>query len=428
MEQVQRMTTPTADEIRRRVARGKSTWVRWAALVAVLLAGAAGVAVWTTPRDVAVAYRLDTIERGDIVTRAAATGTLEPTRIVTVGAEISGRIASVEVEDNDTVEAGQVLAVFDTTSLESQLQLARARVASSSASIRGAQANFDAAVTEHRRVRQLVDRGVLARAELDSIAATELRARSDLDRARAESQQSRASVEEMELQLKKAVILSPIDGVIMSRNVEPGQTVASSLQAPELFVVAEDLSQMRLDVWVDEADVGVVAPGQEATFEVAAWPNKTFHAVVEKLDLSPTTTENVVTYAAVLSVDNPEGLLRPGMTANATIVTGKREDVLRVPNSALRWRPPADDEAQAGSPLLPTGRWRGRRNDRSNEDGGTVGTVYVSRAGEPVEMRIQTGRSDGRFTEVVGGELKEGDQVITGIDEVSPDGGRGGRS
>lgn len=196
-----------------------------------------------------------------------------------------------------------------------------------------------------------------------------------------------------------------------------GQTVASSLQAPELFVVAEDLSRMKLNVGVDEADVGRVEPGQKATFEVAAWPGRQFDAVVEKIDLSPTTTTNVVTYAASLAVDNTDGLLRPGMTANATIVTGRREGVLRIPNAALRFRPDSGaSEQSAGSPLLPGGqRFRNRQSPSATASAGGRGTVYVLRDDIPTEVRVRTGQSDGRFTEILDGELREGDEVVLGL-------------
>jgi HlyD family secretion protein len=221
------------------------------------------------------------------------------------------------------------------------------------------------------------------------------------------------------------VIVSPIDGVVLIRNVEPGQTVASSLQAPELFVVAEDLSKMTLKIWVDEADIGVVKPEQPATFDVSAWPGQEFEAVVGRLSLSPTTTNNVVTYAAELHVDNKDGLLRPGMTANANVVTGKREGVLKVPNAALRFRPTVDTEAK-GSPLVMAPRRR-----RSNSGGASApavggrGSVYIMKAGAPEEVRVRTGRSDGRFTEIVEGELKEGDEVIVGLGQNAPDGKAG---
>ena len=227
------------------------------------------------------------------------------------------------------------------------------------------------------------------------------------------------------MQLQKAVIISPIDGVVLVRNVEPGQTVASSLQAPELFVVAEDLSKMTLKIWVDEADIGVVQPEQTATFDVSAWPGREFEAVVGRLSLSPTTTNNVVTYAAELQVDNADGALRPGMTANANIVTGKREGVLKVPNAALRFRP-EDDTASAGSPLVMAPRRRRPSGGGAAPAAGGRGSVYILKAGVSQEVQVRTGRSDGRFTEITQGELNEGDEVIVGTAQGEA-GGKAGR-
>ena len=409
------MSTPSADEIKKKVSRSNQSWARWVAIAIAVIGTGIGIYFWQQPKEVVINYRTEAVELGDVVTRANATGTLEPTRVVTVGAEVSGRIANVLVEANDEVKAGQTLAVFDATTLESQITLAKARVNSSSASIRSVQASYDSSKLELERTRTLVERGVVPRAELDSMITSEARSRAELDRARAEAAQARANLEEMQLNLEKADIVSPIDGVVLTRTVEPGQTVASSLQAPELFVIAESLTRMTLRVWIDEADVGVVQAGQEASFEVSAWPGKKFSAVVEKLNLSPTQTDNVVTYAAELSVDNSEQLLRPGMTANAAIVTGKRENVLRVPNSALRFRPPTEDAASEGSPLLAAPRWRRGGNATSTTSVGGKGTVYVLRGGQAQMLELTMGRTDGRFTEVIEGELEPGDEIITGI-------------
>lgn len=421
------MSTPSADEIKKKVTRSSQGWARWVAIAIAVIGTGIGIYFWQKPKEAVINYQTEAVELGDVVTRANATGTLEPTRVVTVGAEVSGRIANVLVEANDEVKAGQTLAVFDATTLESQITLAKARVNSSSASIRSVQASYDSSKLELERTRTLVERGVVPRAELDSMITSEARSRAELDRARAEAAQARANLEEMQLNLEKADIVSPIDGVVLTRTVEPGQTVASSLQAPELFVIAESLTRMTLRVWIDEADIGVVQAGQEANFEVSAWPGKKFTAVVEKLNLSPTQTDNVVTYAAELSVDNSEQLLRPGMTANAAIVTGKRENVLRVPNSALRFRPPTEDTASEGSPLLAAPRFRRGGNATSTTSVGGKGTVYVLRAGQAQMLELTMGRTDGRFTEVIDGELEPGDEIITGI-KRSEEGSTGTRA
>lgn len=409
---------PRPDEIKKTIAT--STRARLPLIiVSLLVLGSivAGLVWWKMPREAEIVYTTRPIARGDIIVSATATGTLEPRRTVSIGAEISGRIESVEVENNQPVTAGQVMATFDTSTIESSLELQRANLAGMDASVRRAVAIYEQAQSDEARTLALVERGIVSRAEGEVATSAVVRAKADLDAARSNVARARASVTDVKTQLDKTVIISPIDGVVLSRKVEPGQTVASSLQAPELFIVAEDLSRMKLNVWVDEADVGLVQAGQSATFTVSAWPGKTFDATVETLDLSPTMTDNVVTYTAVLSVENPEGLLRPGMTANATIITGQQTDVLRVPNAALRWQPPVAASARSGSPLVPTMRFGGRRSGGGAASG--FGTVHVLKDGVPTPVRIQTGRTDGRFTEIMTDEttastIFEGAEIIVG--------------
>lgn len=407
---------PDPETIERTLARSRRgrlpMWVGSTLVVGGIIAA---VAWWQWPREQPIHWQTQPADRGDIIVSASATGTVEARRTVTIGAEISGKLATVDVDKNEEVEVGQVLATFDTTVLESQLALARAGLASSQASLRRAQASLNEAEGEERRTRALVEREVGAQAELEAAEARTLRARADLDQSRADLQRARAQVDDVQTQLDRTTITSPIDGVILARHVEPGMTVASSLQAPELFLAAEDLAKMRLQVWVDEADVGLVKPGQEATFTVSAWPGQTFDATVESLDLAPTLTENVVTYVAELSVDNSERLLRPGMSAAVTIVTETLTEVLRVPNAALRFTPPApDDEARPGGGLLPRfGRWGGRGGGAAQG----VGTVYVLQNGAPTELRVHTGRSDGRFTHITSGDLEAGTELLTGFSE-----------
>lgn len=418
---------PTADEVRSNLVTPNRRALKIVGVLGLLTVLAAGGYMFTHEEEARVSYRTEAVTRGDIVTKAIATGNLDPTRSVPVGAEVSGKISEVLVETNDVVKAGDVLARFDPRTLESQIEIARAKLSSSQASTRGSKANWDAAVQERERIQLLVERGVVARAELDAALASERKAKADLDRAHADAKQSKANVDEVQTQLETAVIISPIDGVVMSQLVEPGQTVASSLQSPELFVLAEDLSKMKLTIWIDEADVGLVKPGQKATFEVAAWPDKTFDATLTKLALSPTNTDNVVTYAAELSVDNAQGLLRPGMTASATVITEQREDVLRVPNAALRFKPTQQESAMdAAAPSFLTGPPRGGRGRRSNAKASSApggrGVVYVMRGQELVQVAIRTGRSDGSYTEVLSGEIQEGDVIVIGNAPLSTEG------
>ncbi len=424
MSTTQTFTPPTAEQVRRDIEPPSGWAMRAVVLLGLGAAVAAGVFFYTNPAEVETSYRTAAVDRGDVSTSAVATGTLDPTRTVTVGAEVSGVVAEVFVDSNDEVVVGTPLARFDPQTVQTQLTLAQAKLAASSASIRGAMASWEVSVTERERVEQLVSRGVAARAELDTALASERKAKADLDRARADSKQSQASVDEAKAQLKTATITSPIAGVVFQRLVEPGQTVASSLQSPELFVIAEDLSRMTLTIWVDEADVGMVAAEQVATFEVAAWPGKVFEARVERVSVAPTSVDNVVTYATELSVDNGEGLLRPGMTASALIVTQRREDVLRVPNAALRFAPITKDaaaEKPAGSPLVQAPRGRGGRGggkgkSKSDTPVGGRATAYVLRDGELTALTLRVGQSDGAFTELLSGDLRAGDEVVVGVD------------
>lgn len=395
-----------ADEVRAvlRAQQGRSR------LTLALRIGAALVVVallgwWFRPQDEAPRWRFATVDRGDMVLTATATGNLEPDSEISVGAEISGLVREVLVSQNDPVTKGQVLARFDTDTLTVALQQVRAQLAVARAAVEEADATLAEAKLDETRKQTLVQDGTLPRSELDAAVAARKRAAARLDSSRASVRQAEAAVSEAQTRLDKAVIRSPIDGVVLKRSVEPGNTVAASFQAPELFILAEDLSHMELHVAVDEADVGLVAAGQSARFTVDAWPDRDFEARVEKVYLSPTVENNVVTYTTVLTVDNGEGLLRPGMTATATITTGTRRDILRVPNAALRFEPPKD--RSGGFMMGPPGM---RRADQ-----GTTGSVVWTLVdGAPHRVPLRTGYSDGRFTEVLGGEVKAGDRLLTG--------------
>lgn len=405
---------PTPAEIKKTITTSARARLPLMIVTILILAGVvAGIVWWKKPREAEVTFTTRPIDRGDIIVSATATGTLEPRRIVSIGAEISGKIDTVEVENNQQVTAGQILATFDTSTIKSSLELQNANLSGQDAAVRRSIAIYEQAQADEARTLTLVERGIVSRAEGEIATSSVVRAKADLDAARSNVARARASVTDVKTQLDKTVIVSPIDGVVLSRKVEPGQTVASSLQAPELFIVAEDLSRMKLNVWVDEADVGLVKAGQAATFTVSAWPGQTFDATVETLDLSPTNTDNVVTYTAVLAVENPEALLRPGMTANATIITGQQTDVLRVPNAALRWQPPVDDKKSGFNLQM------GRRPRRGGSTSG-FGTVHILENGIPTSTRVQTGRTDGRFTEVSGENINQGTQVITGQTTVDP--------
>ncbi len=370
-------------------------------------------------------YMTETVERGDIDETVDATGTLEAKRVVSVGGEISGRVATVEVDINDQVEAGQVLATLDPASLDNALTEARGTLATSKIEVNRANAALEAAEVKKERAEQLWKQGLVSREELDTALNEHRLAKADAARAKSERSLAGVRVEQAQTNKAKATIEAPIDGVVLSRSVEPGNAIAASLEAPELFELAEDLRAMRLELGVDEADVGRVREGQSATFTVDAWPGKTFDAKVERVHLAPdsTTSSAVVTYTAVLAVDNADGLLRPGMTATATILVERHEDVLRIPTAALRFDPaqaaqPA--ESGGGGPGGPFGMPRPpmqqkKKATESAPSAGTESVVHVLRDGQLVPARVSTGASDGRWTAVDSSELSVGDAVVVGV-------------
>lgn len=424
---------PSAAEVRRAL-RGSPIRrvVRIGLWLLVLGAAGYGAWWWFQREPPAREWQTAKVDRGDIRTTVTATGSLQPRRTILIGAEVSGRIATVEVEENALVTAGQVLARFDTETYEIRVAQAEASLEIAQASVTRAKATRDETQAAVKRLRSLSSRGAVAAQELEQAEAAQARAAADLVSTRAQVEQARAALDQARAELEKAVITSPIDGVVLQRSVEPGNTVSASLQAPELFLVAESLSQMELRVAVDEADVGQVAPGQKATFTVDAWPERRFEAQVEFVRLYPNADSTVVTYETVLSVDNADGLLRPGMTATATITTGGVDDVLRVSNVALRFTPPTDEgQPSAASALMPTARrpGAGGRGGAGGGRGRGGNSVWVLRDGEPVQIPLKLGTTDGRYTQVLEGELAEGDEVLVGVIDPGKEargGARGG--
>lgn len=385
----------------RRGRFGKLTWIISGAVVLFLLAW------WLWPSEEETEWQTQAIDRGDMVLTATATGNLEPRREVTVGAEISGLIRDVMVGENDPVAVGDVLARFNTDELEVSLAQAQARQDLAGASLAEAEATLEESHANERRLANLVERSLASRAELDAASAAVKRARARTSYMQASIREAAASVSVAQTRLDKAVIKSPINGVVLKRNIEPGNTLAASFQAPELFVLAEDLREMELHVAVDEADVGLIGTGQLASFTVDAWPGREFEAHVLRVFLYPNIESNVVTYTTVLDVDNSDERLLPGMTATATITTGTREDVVRVPNAALRFQPPADPVGGgmfAGPPGMTPG------------SSGGGGAVWLLRGTEPVRVPVRTGHTDGRYTEILGDAVAAGDRVIVGVD------------
>jgi HlyD family secretion protein len=380
-------------------------------------------------------YATQAARRGDLTVTISATGNLQPTNQVEVGSEQSGLVTRVFVDNNDRVTAGQPLARLDTSRLQDTIVQAQAGLAAAQAQVATAQASAAQAranLARQEEVYRVSGGRVPSETELDAARAEHRRAQAGIASAQAQVAQARAQLSSAQTNLSKATIYSPVTGVVLSRQIDPGQTVAASFQAPVLFTIAEDLAAMELEVRVDEADVGQVSEGQRATFTVDAWPGRTFEAQVTRVDVganasgstaspaSSSATGTVVAYTAALSVQNPELLLRPGMTATAEIVTTERRNVLLVPNAALRFSPERDAAARDGggvtSVLVPTrGMRRGNRAEREVGIGrGSRQTVHVLGAdGTPQPVQVVVGETNGSVTEIVGGDLRPGMEVIT---------------
>lgn len=401
-------------------APGRRRWRR-----GLLAAGAAAalslvVALALRGRGAPAPYQTEAARRGTLTVTVSATGTLEPTNEVEVGSELSGVVRSVEATYNQRIAKGQVLARIDTTKLEAQAAQHRAALAAAEAKVAEARATVEEDRVALERLEQVRERSggkVPAQADLDAAIAALARARATLASAQAAVAQARATLQATLVDLGKAVVRSPVDGVVLERSIEPGQTVAATLEAPVLFTVAEDLRRMELRVDVDEADVGRVAAGQEARFTVDAFPDRTFAARVSQVRLGATTTSGVVTYKAVLAVDNDDLALFPGMTATAEIVVERDEDALLVPSAALRFSPPAP----AAAAPAPSGnflqRLMPRPPPRSARKAAAAparagAQVYVLRDGAPAPVPVTTGSSDGQVTRITGGDLAEGAEVV----------------
>jgi HlyD family secretion protein len=394
-----------------------------AAIALVLAAIAAGYFAWRSGAGSAPPqYRTEAVTRGDLVVLVSATGSLQPTNKVDIGSELSGIVEAVLVDDNDVVKQGQVLARLDLSKLEDQVARSRSSLLAAEAKVRQAIATVTEARANLERLRQVHELSggkVPSQSEMASAEAVLTRAVAEEASARASVAEASAALRSDETNVRKASIRSPINGVVLSRKVEPGQTVAASLQAPVLFTLAENLKQMELQVDVDEADVGRVGQEQQAVFTVDAYPGRRYPARVMRVGFGSQIKDNVVTYPTLLSVNNDDLSLRPGMTATAEITAVTRDDVMLVPNAALRFSPetgqaqPAKPSSDIVSKLMPRPPRGAPKKVRARDSHGTEQRVYVLRGGQPVETPISVGVSDGRHTEVTGGPLAPGVEVVT---------------
>ena len=404
-----------------------TAWYRrpvWWAMAAVALLVAGGVWWWLASRAASTApsYNTQAVARGNLTLLVTANGTIQPTRAINIGSELSGTVLKVNVDVNDQIKKGEVLVVLDTAKLRDQilrskatLTAAQAKVAQTAATIKEAKATLG----HLEEVARLSGGKVPSQSELDTGRATLDRAVADDASARAGVNDALAALSTDQINLSKASIVAPVDGVVLTRTVDPGNAVAASLQAVTLFTVAADLSKLRLWVYVDEADVGSVKIGQDATFTVSAYLSRNYPARITRVGFGSTITDNVVTYLTYLDVDNADLSLRPGMTATATITATQRTDVLLVPNTALRFTPTAATLSTAtktsiASSLVP--RMPGTTTRKSAATGASTANakqVWVLLDGVPAAVLVTPGISDGHMTEITGGDLKAGMLVIT---------------
>ncbi|PJI85950.1 HlyD family secretion protein [Yoonia maricola] len=413
----QTIMTNESDELAKTLGLGSKKRWPWR-LLAVVAIVAVGLAVWVfvpigTSADRSV-YVTETVGRGDIQVSVSATGTIEPTDLVEVSSELSGTITQVHVDYNDTVEVGSHLADLDTSRLEAQLALQNASLASAEAQIAIAEVTLRETRTEYERGLEMQQRGIESEQAFAAQEAAFDRARADLSSARAARDLAQANVDLVQIDLSKSCICSPIDGVVLDRAADEGQIVAASLEAPILFTIAGDLTRMELQIDIDESDIGRVEVGQPVIFTVEAYGDREFPAEMSALRFASENDDGIVTYKGILSLDNSEMVLLPGMTATADIIVASQTDVLVVSNSALRYTPPQEleESESSGSGLLGL-----VLPSRPSETGATrlsaeSASVWVLRDGIAVEVPVQTGETDGYITEILSGDLTEGDQVI----------------
>lgn len=336
-------------------------------------------------------FGTEKVSRGDIVMTVTSTGTVNPVTTVLVGTQVSGTIKEIYVDFNSAVRKGQLIARIDPSLFDAQVNQARANVFSARANLEKAEATLVDAKRTMDRNKELFSKNLVARSDLDTSETNHETARASVSAAKAQIMQTEAALRVAETNLHYTKIVSPVDGIVVSRNVDVGQTVAASFQTPTLFSIAQDLTKMQIDANVDESDIGNITVGQDVEFIVDAYPDMTFKGRVWQVRNAPITVQNVVTYDVVIQVDNPELKLKPGMTANVSIIVAVKKDVLKMPNAALRFKP-SEKGAQTAEKKGPG--------------------VWISEKGQLRRISISTGISDGSYTEVVSGDLREGQEII----------------
>lgn len=399
-------------------------------ITAVLVVGLAigGYVFFTGERKVPVRYRSAVVERGAVISLVTATGTINPVVSVQVGTQVSGMIKSLHADFNSVVKAGDIVAVIDPEPFKARRDQAASNLEMSKANVARAKTDLAQRKRELDRVKSLVAQQYVSQNDVDVAATNFQSAEAQVNVAGAQVKQAEAALNAAELELKYTVIRSPVNGIVVARNVEVGQTIAASFATPNLFLIALDLTKMQVDTNVSESDIGGIAEGKDATFTVDAYPGYQFVGTIRQVRLAPINVQNVVTYNVVVSVDNQDLRLKPGMTANVSIAVAQREAVLKVPNAALRFTPPTADKADRAA----SGGKPAKVKSGGQAAGASKGATALSRtvwtegpSGDPVPIPVQTGISDGLATEIVSGELSEGMSVIVGVDR--PKGDRGGK-
>ncbi len=428
-------------------------------IVLVVITGVIlGLTVFKNGKNHQVKYRTEKLAKGDVEAVVTTSGTVNPITMVEVGSQVSGKIDKLNVDYNSKVEKGQILAELDLLPFETRVNQSQANYLSAQASLEKARVTLDNLQKQYERALSLAEKSLISPEEKDIAEANYLGAKTDLQRAEASVEQAKSQLESSKLDRSYAIIRSPIDGIVISRNMNVGQTVQASFQAPKIFEIANDLSKMQVECDVDEADVGRIQEGQKVRFTVDAFPNDSFNGVVQQVRYSPTVTSNVVTYTTIVNVDNPGMKLRPGMTATVTIITGEAKDVLRVPNAALRFTPtlPAEEIAKimkeagermmakrkaeggqeqpagapgsgsGGRPAQGSGAGGGQRM-MFGQGGGPSGQGTGTRGRRPSMVWyldehqklniafVRQGVTDNTYTEIVRSDLKEGQEVIIGL-------------
>jgi HlyD family secretion protein len=410
--------------------RGFTTWI---VLVVLAGAGAFGYQRYSAAhKDQGPKFESATADRGPVIAKITATGTLSALVTVQVGSQVSGRLQEILVDFNSPVKKGQVIARIDRQLFQASLEQAKANAAAAKANVVRSEVQAVEADRQYQRTKSLAEQKLVSAAEGDTAQATADAARAQVEASKAALQQTAAALHQAQVNLDYTTIMSPINGVVISRSVDVGQTVAASLSAPTLFVIAEDLRKMQVDASVSEADVGKLRPGMDATFTVDAFPGDRFHGSIRQIRNAAQTLQNVVTYDAVIDVANPDLKLRPGMTAGVTFIYAERADVLRAPNSALRFRPTPELIARMRGEKPGEGKGAAAAAERKPPGGGGTGrfargaatedptqrTVWVLRGPKPESIVVHTGVSDGTLTEITEGKLSPGDKLVTDVIET----------